>query len=151
MKKSVSPKLDNKRMVWIFPSICWSSVNKQVVSQLPFSSPPSTCTALFVEFVSALLMPARRPKETLLQVKERTAREIRNRTEARVRALLKKGSESEESSSDEEDLIFVPSSPTAATKKHNTNLLAYWLCSIIVILLLVILLLTQHIYLTRSN
>ncbi len=104
-----------------------------------------------MEFVSVLLMPARQPKETLLQVKERTAREIRNRKEARVRALLNKGSESEESGSDEEDLIFVPSSPTAATKKHNTNLLAYWLCSIIVILLLVILLLTQHIYLTRSN
>ena len=51
-------------------------------------------------------MPARRAKETLLQIKERTAREIRNRTEARVRALLNKGSESEESSSDEENLIF---------------------------------------------
>ena len=96
-------------------------------------------------------MPVRRPKETLLQVKERTAREIRNRTEARVRALLHKDSESEESTSDEEDLIFVPSSPTAATEKHNINLLAYSLGSIIVILLLVILLLTQHIYLTRSN
>ncbi len=96
-------------------------------------------------------MPVRRPKETLLQVKERTAREIRNRTEARVRALLHKDSESEESTSDEEDLVFVPSSPTAATKKHNINLLAYSLSSIIVILLLVILLLTQHIYLTRSN
>jgi hypothetical protein len=98
-------------------------------------------------------MPARRAKETLLQIqiKERTAREIRNRTEARVRALLHKDSESEESTSDEEDLIFVPSSPSAATKKHNNNLLAYWLSSIIVILLLVILLLTQHIYLTRSN
>jgi hypothetical protein len=94
-------------------------------------------------------MPAKRAKETLLQVKERTAREIRNRTEARVRALLHKGSDSEVSSSDEEDLIFVPSSPTVATKKQN--LLAYWLASIIVILLLVILLLTQHIYLTRSN
>jgi hypothetical protein len=96
-------------------------------------------------------MPARRAKETLLQVKERTAREIRNRTEARVRALLHKDSESDGSSSDEEDLTFVPYSPTAATKKHNSDLLAYWLCSIIVILLLVILLLTQHIYLTRSN
>ena len=138
-------------MVWILPLFCWSSVNKQVVSQLPFSSSPSTCTALFVEFVSALLMPARRPKETLLQVKERTAREIRNRTEARVRALLHKDSESEESTSDEEDLIVVPFSPAAATKEHNNNLLAYWLSSIIVILLLVILLLIQHIYLTRSN
>ncbi len=93
-------------------------------------------------------MPARRPKETLLQVKERTAREIRNRTEARVRALLHKDSESEDSSSDEEDLIFVPSSPSAA---NENTLLAYWLASIIVILLLVILLLTQHIYLTRRN
>ena len=96
-------------------------------------------------------MPIRRPKETLLQVKERTAREIRNRTEARVRALLHKDSESEESTSDEEDLIVVPFSPAAATKKHNNNLLAYWLSSIIGILLLVIFLLTQHIYLTRSN
>ncbi len=96
-------------------------------------------------------MPVRRPNETLLQVKERTAREIRNRTEARVRALLHKDSESEESTSDEEDLVFVPSPPTAATKKHKINLLAYSLSSIIVILLLVILLLTQHIYLTRSN
>jgi len=96
-------------------------------------------------------MPVRRPKETLLQVKERTAREIRNRTEARVRALLHKDSEAEESTSDEEDLIVVPFSPAAATKKQSNNLLAYWLSSIIVILLLVILLLTQHIYLTRSN
>jgi hypothetical protein len=96
-------------------------------------------------------MPVRRPKETLLQVKERTARELRNRTEARVRALLNKGSESEDSNSDEEDLVFVPSSPVAANKKQNSNLLAYWLGSIIVILLLIILLLTQHIYLTRSN
>ena len=95
-------------------------------------------------------MPVRRPKETLLQVKERTAREIRNRTEARVRALLRKDLESEDSSSDEEDLIFVPSSPSATTKKHKNDLLAYCLASIIVILLLVILLLTQHIYLTRS-
>ncbi len=96
-------------------------------------------------------MPVRRPKETLLQVKERIAREIRNRTEARVRALLRKGLESEDSLSDEEDLIFVPSSPSATTKKHKNDLLAYWLASIIVILLLVILLLTQHIYLTRRN
>jgi hypothetical protein len=65
-------------------------------------------------------MPVRRPKETLLQVKERTAREIRNRTEARVRALLHKDSESEESTSDEEDLIVVPFSPAAATKKQIT-------------------------------
>jgi hypothetical protein len=96
-------------------------------------------------------MPVRRPKETLLQVKKRTAREIRNRTEARVRALLHKDSESEDSTSDEEGLTVVPFSPAAATKEHNDNLLAYWLSSIIVILLLVILLLTQHIYLTRSN
>jgi hypothetical protein len=96
-------------------------------------------------------MPGRQPKETLLQVKERTAREVRNRTEARVRALLHKDSKSEDLSSDEEDLIFVPSSPSAATKKHNKDLRAYWLASIIVILLLVILLLTQHIYLTRRN
>ena len=97
-------------------------------------------------------MPVRRPKETLLQVKARTAREIRNRTEARVRALLHKDSESEESSSDEEDLVFVPSSPTAATKKHKNALLAYWLTSIIVILLHVVVDTTYlHIYLARRN
>ena len=97
-------------------------------------------------------MPRRQPKETLLQVKERTAREIRNRTEARVRALLHKDSESEDLSSDEEDLIFVPCpSPSATTEKHNNALLVYWLASIVVILLLIILLLTQHIYLIRRN
>jgi hypothetical protein len=97
-------------------------------------------------------MPGRQLKETLLQIKERTAREIRIRTEARVRALLHKGSESEDLSSDEEDLIFVPySSPNATTEKHKNALLVYWLASIIVILLLIILLLTQHIYLIRRN
>ena len=94
-------------------------------------------------------MPARRAKETLLQVKERTAREIRNRTETRVRALLHKDSESENSSSDEEDLIFVDPPSSSVAKKGS--LLVAWLASIIVILLLIILLLTQHIYLTRRN
>jgi hypothetical protein len=94
-------------------------------------------------------MPAKRAKETLLQVKERTAREIRNRTEARVRALLSKDPESEDSSSDEEDLIFIgPPSSTVAKKSSSVVAL---LASIIVILLLVILLLIQHIYLTRRN
>ena len=97
-------------------------------------------------------MPRRQPKETLLQVKERTAREIRNRTEARVRALLHKDSESEDLSSDEEDLVFIPcSSPSITTVKPNNALLVYWLASVIVILLLIILLLTQHIYLIRRN
>ncbi len=97
-------------------------------------------------------MPGRQPKETLLQIKERTAREIRNRTEARVRALLHKDSESEDLSSDEEDLIFIPcSSPRATTKKHKNAWLVYWLASIIGILLLIILLLTQHIYVIRRN
>jgi hypothetical protein len=97
-------------------------------------------------------MPRRQPKETLLQVKERTAREIRNRTEARVRALLHKDSESEDLSSDEEDLVFIPcSSPSTTTVKPNNALLVYWLASVIVILLLIILLLTQHIYLIRRN
>ena len=98
-------------------------------------------------------MPRRQPKETLLQVKERTAREIRNRTEARVRALLHKDSESEDLSSDEEDLVFIPpcSPPSTTTVKPNNALLVYWLASVIVILLLIILLLTQHIYLIRRN
>ena len=97
-------------------------------------------------------MPRRQPKETLLQVKERTAREIRNRTKARVRALLHKDSESEDLSSDEEDLVFVPcSDPSTTTVKPNIALLVYWLASVIVILLLIILLLTQHIYLIRRN
>jgi len=97
-------------------------------------------------------MPRRQPKETLLQVKERTAREIRNRTEARVRALLHKDSESEDLSSDEEDLVFIPCSPPSTTTvKPNNALLVYWLASVIVILLLIILLLTQHIYLIRRN
>ena len=65
-------------------------------------------------------MPVRRPKETLLQVKERTAREIRNRTEARVRALLHKDSESEESTSDEEDLIVVPFLPLLLLRSKIT-------------------------------
>ena len=97
-------------------------------------------------------MPRRQPKETLLQVKERTAREIRNRTEARVSALLHKDSESEDLSSDEEDLVFIPCSPPSTTTvKPNNALLVYWLASVIVILLLIILLLTQHIYLIRRN
>ena len=97
-------------------------------------------------------MPRRQPKETLLQVRERTAREIRNRTEARVRALLHKDSESEDLSSDEEDLVFIPCSPSSTTTvKTNNALLVYWLASVIVILLLIILLLTQHIYLIRRN
>ena len=97
-------------------------------------------------------MPRRQLKETLLQVKERTAREIRNRTEARVRALLHKDSESEDLSSDEGDLVFIPCpSPSTTTVKPNNALLVYWLASVIVILLLIILLLTQHIYLIRRN
>ena len=137
------------------PWSIFDSEQKQVVSQLPFSRSPhlALCVHCFAcGFCQCPLIPGRQPKETLLQVKERTAREIRNRTEARVRALLHKDSESEDLSSDEEDLVFIPcSSPSTTTVKPNNALLVYWLASVIVILLLIILLLTQHIYLIRRN
>ncbi len=106
--------LDIKRIVWIlFPSLA-SSVNKQVVSQLPFSSFCLYCLAVSCLLVSvqsrvaSSYMPGKRHKktfETLLQTKERLTRELRLKTEKRQRELL----EPEQLAVKEDDSDFVDS------------------------------------------
>jgi hypothetical protein len=87
-------------------------------------------------------------KETRLQIVERNKKEIKNRTEARIKALLNISSV-EEPQSKENDCVAteLPASPAPAADSA-VNLLP--VC-IILMLILVIVLRTQQLFLMKKN
>jgi len=79
-------------------------------------------------------------KETYRQIQERSAREIRQRTRERIRALH-----------EEEGLVVVEDFPYSPIVSAEPSYLVSVLLCIIVILVLVCLLLTQQIWLAKRN
>jgi hypothetical protein len=87
-------------------------------------------------------------KETCLQIIERNKKEIRNRTEARIKALLKVSS-IDEPQSEENDCVATEEPASAAPAAYSAvNLL---LVCITLMLMLVIVLLTQQLILMKKN
>ena len=79
-------------------------------------------------------------KETYRQIQERSAREIKQRTRDRIRALH-----------EEEGLVVVEDFPHPPIVSAEQSYLVSVLLCIIVILVLVCLLLTQQIWLAKRN
>ena len=79
-------------------------------------------------------------KETYRQIQERSAREIKQRTRDRIRALH-----------EEEGLVVVEDFPYPPIVSAKQSYLVSVLLCIIVILVLVCLLLTQQIWLAKRN
>ena len=79
-------------------------------------------------------------KETYRQIQERSAREIKQRTRDRIRALH-----------EEEGLVVVEDFPHSPIVSAEQSYLVSVLLCIIVILVLVCLLLTQQIWLAKRN
>ena len=88
-----------------------------------------------------LLCCARMPKlkETYLQIRERNAREIRQRTREKVRALQR-----------DQELVFVEDLPVVPIVVAQQSYLIPFLVCVIIILVLVNLLLWQSTYLSRQ-
>ena len=79
-------------------------------------------------------------RETYQQIQERNAREIRQRTRDRVRALL-----------GEEELVFVEDLPDPPLVIAKQSYIVHNLVCIVVLLVLVCLLLCQYIYLAKRK
>ena len=79
-------------------------------------------------------------RETYQQIQERNAREIKQRTRERIRALH-----------EEEELVVVEDLPDPTIVSAKQSYLVHFLVSVICILVLVCLLLMQQIYLTKRN
>ena len=79
-------------------------------------------------------------KETYLQIQERNAREIKQRTRDRIRALQ-----------GEEELVFVEDLPDPPLVIAEQSYIVHNLVCIVVLLVLVCLLLGQQIYLAKRN
>ncbi len=79
-------------------------------------------------------------RETYRQIQERSAREIRERTRNRIRALH-----------GEQEFVFVEGLPETPVVIAKQSFLVQTLSCIIVILVLVIFLLCQSIYLTKRG
>lgn len=109
----------------------------------PHLSPPSPLLSTIFELCATphpCVMPPKR--ETLQQIKERTAREIRQRTQARIALLYRQEEQKEESDEEQNDRqrdLVVPPIYTACL---------HILC-LIVLLLLVNLLFLQRLLLSR--
>jgi hypothetical protein len=96
-------------------------------------------------------MPRGKVHESLLQLHERNAREIRNRTQARVNQLMGNSSIVHDDSSDDKNFVatHINQNPVAvAVAKSHTHAV---LISVIVILILVILLLAQQVFLMKNK
>ena len=79
-------------------------------------------------------------RETYQQIQERNAREIRQRTRDRVRALL-----------GEEELVVVEDQPDAPVVAAEKSYIVCYLVCTVVLLVLVCLLLCQYIYLAKRK
>ncbi len=129
-KQFVSCKQDIKRIVWIFalPLMCLLNKTSSLTTAF-FKNSTSLC-------FDCLLCCARTPKlkETYLQIRERNAREIRQRTREKVRALQR-----------EQELVFVEDLPVVPIVVAQQSYLIPFLVCVIIILVLVNLLLWQSI------
>ncbi len=79
-------------------------------------------------------------RETYQQIQERNAREIKQRTRERIRALQ-----------GDQELVVVQDFPETPVVIAKQSYLVHFLVSVICILVLVCLLLMQQIYLTKRN
>ena len=79
-------------------------------------------------------------RETYQQIQERNAREIRQRTRDRVRALL-----------GEEDLVIVEDQPDAPVVVAEKSYIVCYLVCIVVFLILVVLSLSYQLYLAKEK
>ena len=79
-------------------------------------------------------------RETYQQIQERNAREIRQRTRDRVRALL-----------GEEELVVVEDQPDAPVVVAEKSHIVCYLVCIVVFLILVVLSLTHQLYLAKKK
>ena len=132
----VSCKLDIKRIVWIFalPLMSQRKTNKlshNCLFQELFESYVFECLSCYVR------MPKLR--ETYLQIQERNAREIRQRTRERVRALQR-----------DQEQVIVEDLPVIPIVIAQQSYLVHFLVCIICILILVVLLLWQSTFLSRQ-
>jgi hypothetical protein len=132
----VSCKLDIKRIVWIFVL--------PLMSQRKTNKLSHNC--LFQElyeslFLTVFLCCVRMPKlrETYLQIQERNAREIRQRTRERVRALHR-----------DVERVIVEDLPEIPIVIAEQSYLVPFLVCVICILVLVVLLLWQSTYLSKQ-
>jgi hypothetical protein len=87
-------------------------------------------------------------KETRLQIIERNKREIRNRTEARIKALLNVPSVDEPQSEENNCVATEEPASNAPASYYAVNLL---LVCITLMLILVIVVLTQLLFLMKQN
>jgi hypothetical protein len=116
---------------WIFALPLTCLHEKQVVSQLPFARALRVLLS-WVLFCVHKSMPKLR--ETYLQIQERNAREIRQRTSDRIRALQQV----------KESVVGEDLSETSITTAEQSYTVPILVC-IIFVLVLVCLWLTQHI------
>jgi hypothetical protein len=79
-------------------------------------------------------------KETYLQIRERNAREIKQRTRDRIRALQ-----------GEEELVVIGDLPDSPPVIAEQSYIVHILVCIIILLVFVCLLLCQQIYLAKKN
>ena len=124
-------KLRQSRNSWIFALTLTRLHEKQVVSQLPFARALRVLLS-WVLFCVHKSMPKLR--ETYLQIQERNAREIRQRTSDRIRALQQV----------KESVVGEDLSETSITTAEQSYTVPILVC-IIFVLVLVCLWLTQHI------
>ena len=135
-KHFVSCKQDIKRIVWIFALPLMFLLNKTSCLTTAFFQ--ELCESLCFD---CLLCCERMPKlkETYLQIRERNAREIRQRTREKVRALQR-----------DQELVVVEDLPAVPIVVAQQSYLIPILVCLIIILILVNLLLWQFTLLSRQ-
>ena len=135
-KQFVSCKQDIKRIVWIFALPLMFLLNKTSCLTTAFFKISTSLCVLSVSFVVER-MP--KLKETYLQIRERNAREIRQRTREKVRALQR-----------DQELVVIEDLPVVPIVVAQQSYFIPFIVCLIIILALVNLLLWQFTFLSRQ-